>query len=70
MPKTATAPVLDSPTRSLDPQIAYDLRRAQEERTRALDCANIWARAAHHEMALAYERRVWRRDPQLLSTLR
>ena len=53
-----------------DPEAAYDLMRAREERERALGSANIWARAAHHEMAVAYEQRVWRRDPQLLTSLR
>lgn len=53
-----------------DAEAAYDLMRAREERERALGSANIWARAAHHEMAVAYEQRVWRRDPQLLTSLR
>ena len=55
---------------SHDSEIAYDLMRARQERARALGSSNIWARAAHHEMALAYEQRVWRRDPQLLTALR
>lgn len=52
------------------PEIAHALKRADEERARALDSDNIWARAAHHELARAYERRVWRHDPQLLSSVR
>ncbi|MCM8732359.1 hypothetical protein ACFO8O_15445 [Hephaestia sp. GCM10023244] len=52
------------------PEIAYALKRADEERARALDSDNIWARAAHHELARAYERRVWRYDPQLFSSAR
>jgi len=55
---------------TIDPDMAYDLKRAGEERDRALGSTNIWARAAHHELALAYERRAWRRDPHLVSTLR
>jgi len=65
MPQAAAE--IDAPH---DPDIAYDLLRAREERERALGSANIWARAAHHEMAVAYEQRVWRRDPQLLTSLR
>lgn len=49
----------------LDPEAAYDLRRAGEERARALSADNIWARAAHHELAMAYERRWRRRGVQL-----
>lgn len=52
------------------PEIAYALKRADEERARALDSDNIWAQAAHHELARAYERRVWRYDPRLLSSVR
>ena len=69
MPQSANAALLDAPTASLDSQAAYYLKRANEERARALTSTNIWARAAHHELALAYERRVWRRDPGLLTTL-
>lgn len=56
------------PTVDLD--MAYDLKRAGEERARALGSTNMWARAAHHELALAYEHRAWRRDADLVSTLR
>jgi hypothetical protein len=55
---------------SLDPEIAYDWRRAAEERERALAADNISARAAHHELALAYERRIWQRDPHVIARLR
>jgi len=53
----------------LDPETAYNLKRAKEERARALAADNIWARAAHHELSAAYERRLWRRNPQMIALL-
>lgn len=56
MPATRT----DSET--IDPEIVYDQRRAGEERERARSAKNVWARAAHRELAMAHERRLRSRD--------
>lgn len=58
-------PATQADSQPIDPETVYDRRRAGEERERALSAKNVSARAAHHELALAYERRLRGRDFQL-----
>lgn len=45
-----------------DPEVTYDQRRASEEHARAITAKNESARAAHQELAVAYEKRLQRRE--------